>query len=68
VGLPSKAIGVVVPNDGVSTFFYDHSPWLFNKHAVALAHLMAGAAHVIETLRTILCWRRHEGALHLRCR
>src|SRR5262249_1625262 len=68
LGLPSKAIGVVVPNDGVSTFLDDYPPWLFDKHAVALAHLMAGAAHVIETPRAILCWRRHEGALHLRCR
>ena len=68
LGLPSKAICIVVPNDGVSTFFDDNAPWLFDKHAVALAYLMARAAHVIETLRTILCWRRHEGALHLRCR
>ena len=68
LGLPSETIGVVVPNDGVPTFLDDHPPWLFDKHAVALAYLMAGAAHVIEMLRIILCWRRHEGALHLRCR
>ena len=68
MGLPSETIGVVMPNDGASTFLDDHSPGLLNKHTVALAHLVAGAAHVIETLSTILGWRWHERALHLRCR
>jgi hypothetical protein len=64
--LPSKTIGVVVPNDGTSTFLDDNPPWLLDKNTIAFAHLMAGAAHIVQTPRIILCWRRHEGALRLR--
>src|SRR6476646_3636491 len=68
LGLPAETIGIVVPNDGASTFLDDDPPWLLDKNTIAFAHLMAGAAHIVQTPRIILCWRRHEGALRLRRR
>jgi hypothetical protein len=46
----------------------DHAPWLFYQEAVALAHLAAGAPHIIESSRIVLRGRRHESALQLRRR
>jgi hypothetical protein len=68
LGLPSETIGVVVPNDDASIFFDDDPPWLLDKNTIAFANLMAGAAHIVQTLSIILCRRGHEGALYLRRR
>jgi hypothetical protein len=46
----------------------DDPPWLLDKNTIAFANLMAGAAHIVQTLSIILCRRGHEGALYLRRR
>jgi hypothetical protein len=66
--LPSEAISVIVADDGASAFFDNNASRFLDQDTVALAHLPAGAAHVIEPARIILCRRRHEGALRLRRR
>jgi hypothetical protein len=63
--LPAEAIGLVVANDGASVFADDNAAGLLDQDAVALAHLAAGAAYVIETSGGVLRWRRHKRALGL---
>ena len=65
--LPAEAIGLVVANDGASVFADDNAAWFLDQDAVAIAHLAARAAHVIEASGVVLRWWRHKGALRL-CR
>src|SRR5215510_2224607 len=60
-----QAIGLVVANDGASVFADDNAAGFLDQDSVALAHLAAGAAHVIETSGVVLRWGRHKGALCL---
>jgi hypothetical protein len=64
--LPSEPISLIVADNRLPTFSDDDTPWLFNQETVALAHLAAGAAHIIKTPGIILSRRWDEGALLLR--
>jgi hypothetical protein len=63
--LPSEAISFIVADDRLPTFLDDDASWFLNQEAVTLAHLAAGAAHIIESPRIILSRRWDEGTLHL---
>jgi hypothetical protein len=60
--LPSEAISLIVADDRLPTFLDDNASWFLNQETVTLAHLVAGAAHIIETPRIILSGRWDEGA------
>jgi hypothetical protein len=66
--LPSEAISVIVPDNGLPTFLDDNASWFLNQETVTLAYFAAGPAHIIETPSIILGRRRHEEALRLRRR
>jgi hypothetical protein len=66
--LPSEAISVIVPDDGLATFLDDNAPWFLNQETVTLTYFAAGTAHIVETLSIILGRRWHEGSLRLRRR
>jgi hypothetical protein len=68
LGLPSEPIILIVADDRLPTFLDNHAPWLLDQETIALAHLAAGRAHVVNPLGIILGRRWHEGALRLRCR
>jgi hypothetical protein len=64
--LPSEAISLIVADDRLPTFLDDNASWFLNQETVTLAHLVAGAAHIIKASGIVLRRRWHKGTLKLR--